>query len=166
MGSIGVDISIRDALTRHLLIVGIGIGVVVTLSGLAATTVTEPKKWKHKYKPQKYDSDMVPHVKRYMGQDVAPNTYQGYQDRVKAALWLREAVAEYIEHTWSGSPYEFNKMMAEPEKSEYLKDKPALKKMLMDMQDLGVYKDGSALLYRRRMFLKMVDMMFKEVKAK
>ena len=77
MGSIGVDISIKDALARHLLIVGIGIGVVVTLSGLAATTVTEPKKWKHKYKPQKYDSDMVPHVKRYMGQDVTPNTYQG-----------------------------------------------------------------------------------------
>jgi hypothetical protein len=162
---IGIDLSIRDVMARHLLIVGFGIGVVITVAGMAITTRTEPKAWKHVYKPQKYDSDMVPHVKKYMGQDVSPGTWSGYQERVKASIWLREAMAEYVEHTWSGSPWDFNKLMADPGEAEYLKDKPALKKMFVDMQDLGVYKEGSSLLYRRRMYLKMVDKMFQELKA-
>jgi hypothetical protein len=165
LGVIAIDVSIGDVLTRHILIVGFGLLLVIIVAGLSVTTMNEPKRWKHVYKPQKYDSDMVPIIRDHMGRDVRGGTWAGYQERVKACLWLREAMAEYVEHVWTGSPYDFNRMLNNPEKSKFLKDKPALKKILVDMQDLGVYREGSSLLYKRRMFLKLVDKMFTEVEA-
>lgn len=154
-----------DLVARHLAMSAMGIALAICIAAIILTTRTEPKRWKHVYKPMQYDTDAVAKIMHQIDREVDRNTWSGYQERTRGSLWLREAIAEYVELTWTGSPYDFQRMMSMPEKSEYLKDKPALKKMIMDMQDLGVYKDGSFLLFPRRKFLKVVDMVFKEVGA-
>lgn len=160
---IAIDVAIVSAVIRHLVISGLGLAVIVIVAGLAIMTVSRQKRWKHIYKPMRYDTDQVPFLRDHIGKDVVPVTYLGYQERVKASLWLREAVAEYVELNWTRSPYDFSRMMTTPDESDYLKDRPALRKMLADLQDLGVYKDKSTLYLRRREYLKLVDKIFKEV---
>ena len=164
-GMASMEFVFSDLKSRHLAMSALGVGLVLCIAGLAVTTRTEPKRWKHQYKPMKYDTDAVALIMKQIDREVDKNTWSGYQERTKGSLWLREAIAEYVELTWMGSPYDFQRMMSMPEKSAYLTDKPALRKMIMDMQDLGVYRERSFLLFPRRKYLKLVDMVFKEVKA-
>lgn len=160
-----LEIYIGDLKIRHIAMTGLGIALVLCITGLVMTTRTEPKRWRHIYKPMRYDTEAVNQIMAQVDREVDKDTWRGYQERVRASLWLREALAEYVELTWSGSPYDFQRMMAKPDEADYLKDKPAMKKMILDMQDLGVYKEKSFLLFPRRKFLKLVDLLFKEVKA-
>ena len=126
-------------------------------------TVEKPKPWKHKYVPVRHDTEMVARMRNLIGATVAPPMMTGYQDRVKAALAVREALAEYIELTWEKSPYDFVRMMNTPWAARFLMDKPALLKLLADMKDLGVFRHDSALMYSKRKFMDFIDRCFEEV---
>jgi hypothetical protein len=108
---------------------------------------------------------MVVLFKSYFGKSVS-SMWSGYKERVKVCLWLREAIAEYLELTWTGSPYEFRRMLSDPNSSRYLDDKPALRMFLYDMLDLGVVGSDSVLLMRRDKFLELVEKIFREVGMK
>jgi hypothetical protein len=108
---------------------------------------------------------MVARLKVLIGANVVPPMLFGYQDRVKCCLTLREAMAEYIELTWKDSPYDFARMMSMPWAARYLEDKPALRKLLNDMRDLGVFRRDSSLMYNKRQFLKFMDSVFEEVEG-
>ena len=162
---VSMEYVIADLKIRHIAMSALGIGLVLCAAGLIITIRTEPKRWKYVYKPMRYDTEAVNQILVQIDREVDKDTWKGYQERTRASLWLREALAEYVELTWTGSPYDFQRMMASPEESKYLDDKPALKKMFIDMQDLGVYNDKSFLLWPRRRYLKLVDLLFKEVKA-
>jgi hypothetical protein len=162
---VAMEYIFSDLTIRHIAMSALGLALVLTISGLIMTTRTEPKRWRHIYKPMRYDTEAVNQILVQIDREVDKDTWKGYQERTRASLWLREALAEYVELTWAGSPYDFQRMMSTPTESKYLDDKPALKKMIIDMQDLGVYNDKSFLLWPRRKYLKLVDLLFKEVKA-
>jgi hypothetical protein len=162
---VSMEYVIEDLKIRHIAMSGLGIALILCAAGLIITIRTEPKRWRHIYKPMRYDTEAVNQILGQMDREVEKETWRGYQERTRASLWLREAIAEYVELTWNGSPYDFQRMMSMPEEASYLEDKPALKKLILDMQDLGVYKERSFLLFPRRKYLKLVDLVFKEVKA-
>jgi len=113
-----------------------------------------------------FDTEMVSRMRSLIGTNIVPPMMVGYQDRVKACLALREAFAEYIELTWSTSPYDFSMMMTTPSAAMFLQDKPYLRKMLEDMKDLGVFNRDSTLMYSKMRFLTFMEKVFEEVEAK
>jgi hypothetical protein len=149
--------------TGYIVMSGIGVGVAVAIAGLMVMTMDQPVRWKHTYKPVMYDTEMMSRMRSLIGTNIVPPMMFGYQDRVKACLALREAFAEYIELTWTTSPYDFSRMMTTPSAAYYLQDKPYLRKMLVDMRDLGVFNRDSSLMYSKRRFLNFMEKVFEEV---
>jgi hypothetical protein len=158
-----IELTVGNGTYRHLLIVVTGLVLVIIIAALVLGQLHEPTAWKHVFKPVRYDTEWVTYIRTFMDKDVLPGTWLGYQERLKICLWLREAVAEALELNWKGTVPDFNSMLLRPEVHHYLSDKPALKKMLTDLLDVGVYKDKSMLYLRRKDFLTMVDKIFKEV---
>jgi hypothetical protein len=160
--AIGASALVLDAYIREgglrMLVAGLLLGVLgLFLSMAAALWSLEPRPWRHRFVPVRYQDELYPRLASVLGAELPPQVTMVTAERILSATWVREALAERIVMGLGLDPAKIAAALDRPMESEYLEDRPAVRRFLQDTRDMGMVAKGTVLTLPRKEFLKAAE---------
>jgi len=155
--AVAIDAYLRDGGLR-MFSAGAFLGSLgIFLAVAAAIWTREPPAWKHRFVPQRYNDGLFMRIAAAFGSDPPPLSPMIPPERILAATWVREALAERLVMGLRLGPMELSTALDRPRQSHALDDRPALRRFLDETRDLGVAQRGTVLTLSRKEFLKAAE---------
>lgn len=156
------DYIVKDGGLR-LLVSGIVLAILGVLLALAAALWSrEPDRWRHRFIPQRYTDANFGQLTAVLGAAVPAGAPVVVPQRLLAATWVREVLAERLMAGSQLGPAELRTALEMPGQSRLLRERPAMRRFLEETRDLGVAKKDTVLTASREEFLRLAGAALRE----